>query len=215
MNCTLYGRLRDEHICELISEGSAFTRAQIQQLFFSKQKDGERKCQLRLSLMSKRKQIKQWLRSPHEPAIYYIKKPRNIDHVLLINDVYCSLMTQKKSWYTINFRWNYNVLNGRVWADAMAIIYTQPDRKGKQVVFIEVERHPSKRFDKPEIYKKIFDSDWTREEWCVTTKEKYVFPSILIVTEEDLKFQSPLRFRIATPAEIKKDIYSIILRKEI
>ena len=214
MNYTLYGRLRDEHIRQLIEKGTAFNRPQIQQIFFSKQKDGERKCQYRLSLMSKRKQIKQWIRGPHEPAIYYIKKPRKIDHRLLINDVYCALMTQKKSWYHIDFRWSYGIL-GKVWADAMAIIYTQPDRKGKQVVFIEVERHPSKRFDKPEQYQKIFDSEWSGEEWCVSTKEKDIFPTILIVTEEELKIKSPLRFRVATPAEVKKDIYSIILRKEI
>lgn len=213
LNCINYSRRRDEEVISLIGKGGAFTRKQIQQLIFSNRKSGKRIAQDTLKRLVKRRSIKKWVRSSQEATIYYLKRPRQIDHILLLNEVYCTLMAQKKSWYTIDFRWSYNIM-GKAWADAMAIIYTQPDRKGKQVVFIEIERHPSKRFDKPEVYQKVFDSNWTNEEWCVTTKDKYVFPTVLIVTEEELKFSSPLRFRVATPAEVKEDIYSIIIRKE-
>lgn len=215
MNCVAYGRQRDQKVMELIARGGAFSRSQIQSLIFSNRKEGERICRRSLNRLYVRKKINKWVRSSHEPAIYYLRKPRQIEHALLINDVYCALIAQKKSWYHIDFRWSYPILGGKVRADAMAIIYTQPDRKGKQVIFIEVERHPSKRFDKPEIYQKIFDAEWSHEEWCVTTDKKYIFPTVLIVTEENLHLQSPLRFRTATLAEVKKDIYSIILRKEL
>jgi hypothetical protein len=104
--------------------------------------------------------------------------------------------------------------DGMVIADALAIIYTLPDLQGKQAVFIEIERHPSKRFDKDIRYKKVFDADWINEEWAVIKGNIAQFPTILIVTEEKLKIDSQLRFVIMTPDQVKKDIYSKVLRWE-
>ena len=94
---------RDEKIVRLVSQGKAFNRNQIEKLFFN-QKDSTRKCQLRLKKITESGKLNKIIRSPHEPAIYYYgKKPLNIDHVLLVNEVYTSIMSQKKSFYKINF----------------------------------------------------------------------------------------------------------------
>lgn len=211
MNCVLYGRHRDERIIDLIKQGKAFTRAQIQVLMFSKIKEGKRRCQHRLSVLAEQQRIKKWPRSKLEPTIYYTdRKPKHIDHILLINDVYVSLMTQKHSWFHIEFYWSYPVFDILI-ADALIIIYTKQDRKGKKVFFLEVERHPSKRFDKPEKYLKAFNRKWTNEIWSRIEqrngKDTFIFPSILIVTEEELEVKSELNFIISTPERIKKDIY--------
>lgn len=217
MNCVMYGRHRDERIITLIKEGKAFTRGQIQALMFSKLKEGKRRCQHRLAALSGQQRIKKWERSKLEPTIYYVdRKPKQIDHILLINDVYVSLMIQKHSWHSVEFYWKYPVLDVLI-ADALIIIYTKPDKQGKKVFFLEVERHPSKRFDKDTKYLDAFKRGWTKEPWSRIEqrngKDTYVFPSILIVTPEELEVKSQLDFIIASPEQVKKDIYSLILRR--
>lgn len=172
---------------------------------------GDRKSFEVLGKMQREKLIK---KTPYNfEYVYYLRKPKQIDHALLINDVYCSLLSQKKSWYKIDFRWRYPIFDGMVVADALIIIDTLPDRKGRYVIFLEVERSPSKRFDKDVQYKRAYDMDYDNEEWCVMRGDVAVFPSILIVTEEKLKVESPLRFIVASPEQVKKDVYSLILRK--
>ena len=209
-----FGQERDLKILDLISHGKAFTRPQIEQIIFPHIKLGarQRKANARLKKMIDQKMIKS---QPYFPNPYfYVTKPKQIDHTLIINDVYCSLLKQKKSsWYKIDFRWRYEIFGGMVVADALIIIDTLPDGKGRQVIFLEVERSPSKRFDKDVQYKRVYDSDYSKEEWCVMRGDIAQFPSILIVTDEKLKIESSLRFIVATPEQVKKDVYSLILRR--
>ena len=97
-------------------------------------------------------------------------------------------------------------------ADAMANIFTEPDRKGRRVVFVEVERNPSKRFDKPEQYQRVYDTDWINEEWSVIKNNTAYFPTILIVTDDELTIKSGLNFIVASISEITKDVYSVLRR---
>lgn len=211
MNYVEYGKLRDEKIMELIKQGTAFTRGQIERIMF-KQKSGKRKTQLRLQTLSEAGRVKKLIRSPHEPTIYFVKKPRNVDHVLLINEVYCAAMTQKKSWYIVKWQWSYPLMGGKVWADAMIDVYDQMNKR-RHVIFIEVERNADRGFEKDKKYSAIASMQWTQEEWAITEPTRILFPAILIVTECDLKVKSSLDFFVASIDQIRKDIYSIILRR--
>jgi len=211
-NCVAYGQSRDERIVKLIQAGTALTRRQIEQVMFANRKSSKRIAQYALARLCKQERIKKWSRSPQLPTIYYARKPKQLDHVLLINDVYCALFTQKKPWYVIEWKWNYQILGGMVVADAMATIYTDPDRKGRKVVFVEVERNPGKRFDKPEQYQKVYDADWIREEWSVIKGNTAIFPTILIVTDADLIIKSDLNIIIAPMEQIQKDVYGLLRR---
>jgi hypothetical protein len=132
--------------------------------------------------------------------------------VLLVNEVYCALLSQKKSWYVIEWKWNYPILGGMVVADAMAVVYAEPDRKGKRVVFVEVERSPGKRFDKPEQYQKVYDADWVSEEWAVVRGNAAIFPTILVVTDAELAIKSDLNFIVASIGQVQKDVYGLLRR---
>jgi len=211
-NCIAYGQIRDDQIVKLIYAGAAFTRPQIEKIIFTNRKSSRRLSQYALARLYKQERIKKWVRSAHLPTIYYSRKPRQLDHVLLINEVYCALLSQKKSWYVIEWKWNYSILNGMVVADAMANIFTEPDRKGRRVVFVEVERNPSKRFDKPQQYQKVYDTNWIKEEWSVIKGNTAIFPTILIVTDDELVIKSELNFIVASIDEVGKDVYSLLRR---
>lgn len=212
MNTIIIGRQRDEKIIQLIEQGGVFCRSQIEQIMFPGKKSAKRIAQRRLSHLAQVGKLKSTQKDRYRSALYYVKKPKHLEHALLINDIYTALIAQKESYYTIDFRWEYNVLGGQLRADAMLILYTLPDRKNKKVFFIEVERSPSKRFDKVEKYESIFTQTWWREEWSTMDEGKAIFPKILIVTNEELKINSKLKFIIATPREVQKDVYSVLRR---
>ncbi|MCO1599796.1 hypothetical protein [Desulfosporosinus nitroreducens] len=211
-NCVAFGQSRDDHIVKLIQSGTAFTRRQIEQIIIPKRKSSKRIAQHSLTRLCAQERIKQWKRAPQLPSIYYARKPKQLDHVLLVNEVYCALLSQKKSWYSIEWKWRYSILGGMVVADAMASIYLDPDRKDRRVVFVEVERNPSKRFDKPEQYQKVYDADWVNEEWSVIKGNTAIFPTILIVTDHDLTIKSDLNFIVASIDDVQKDIYGLLRR---
>jgi len=211
-NCVAFGQSRDDHIVKLIQTGKAFTRHQIEQIIVPKRKSSKRIAQRSLARLCAQERIKQWKRAPQFPSIYYVRKPRQLDHVLLINEVYCALLAQKKSWYVIKWKWNYAILGGMVVADAMAIIHMEPDGRDRRVMFVEVERNPGKRFDKPEQYQRVYDADWVDEEWAVIKGNTAIFPTILIVTEDKLDVKSNLNFIVASIKQVKKDIYGLLRR---
>lgn len=211
MNLVAYGKQRDERILELVGSGTAFRRDQIERIMF-RQKDGKRKAQLRLQLLADSGRIKKIIRSPHEPAIYCLKKPRNIDHFLIINEVYCAIMTQKKSWHNVKWRWSYPLMGGKVWADAMIDIMDLMNNR-RHVIFVEVERYADRKFEKDAKYLAISKMDWTKEEWAIREPTRILFPAILVVTETKLKVNSDLDFFVASLDQIKRDTYSIILKR--
>jgi len=208
-NCVAYGQSRDNYIVELVHAGTAFTRKQIEQIVFANRKSSKRIAKYALARINKQERIKKMIRSPQMPAIYYSRKPRQLDHVLLVNEVYCALLSQKRSGYSISWKWNYSILGGMVVADAMAVISNGMER---HVIFVEVERNPGKRFDKPEKYQKVYDADWFDEEWSVIKGNTAIFPTILIVTDYYLTFKSGLNFIVASIEEIKKDVYGLLRR---
>lgn len=210
MNDLEYGIERDNRIVQLIENGGAFTRKQLQDIFVPGKKSGQRIMQHRLQILTRTGRIKRYQRNQYEPCIYYTYKPRQLDHTLLINDVYVALTTQKPNWYTVDFKWSYRILEGKVIADAMATIYRLPDRQGKLVVFIEVERSPSRRFDKPEKYESVFKETWYQEEWATLQDDKAIFPRILIMSEEEVSIKSNLKFIVATRKQVTTDIYHLL-----
>jgi len=211
-NCVAYGKSRDDRIVKLIQQGTAFTRSQIEQVVFSNRKSSKRIAQYALARLCKQERIRKMVRAPQLPTIYYSRKTRQLDHVLLINDVYCALLSQKKNWYVIEWRWSYHILDGMVKADAIATIYTEPDRKGKRVIFVEIERNPSKLFNKPSQYQKVYDADWVNEEWSVIKGNTAEFPTILVVTDDDIAVKSGLNFVVASIEEVRKDVYGLLGR---
>jgi len=211
-NCVAYGQSRDEHIVKLIQVGKAFTRRQIEQIIIPKRKSSKRIAQHSLTRLCAQERIRQWKRAPQLPSIYYAKKPKQLDHVLLVNEVYCALLAQKKSWYHIEWKWSYSILSGKAIADAMATVYTEPDRKCRKVIFIEVERDPARRFNKDKIYQSIYDADWVNEEWSVIKNNTAIFPAILIVTEEKPTIKSDLNFIVASIGQVQKDVYGLLRR---
>jgi len=211
MNMVQYGMARDEKIVRLVSQGKAFNRNQIEKLFFN-QKDSTRKCQLRLKKITESGKLNKIIRSPHEPAIYYYgKKPLNIDHVLLVNEVYTSIMSQKKSFYKINFYWEYPIMD-KLRADAMIDIYDLMSKR-RHVIFLEVERYADHRFVKNKNYETVAQMGWSNEEWAIKEKDRILFPAILIVTETKITIKSELDFFVVPISSIKSDIYSIIMRR--
>lgn len=222
MNNTLYSRQRKSKILDTIIEGKVFTRFQIQQLFLSNHKDGgKRKAQEILSSMVKDEMIKRYYKDHALPSIYYAdKKPLNLKHPILINDIYCCLFTQKKKWMHIDFQWSYSIYNEMVVTDLYANIYWEPDKKKRQVVWIEAERDVRKRFNKDDQFEKVFLKDWHKPpfpEWVVVDEESKVtkFPTILIVTDypPEINSKSNLHFVVASLEDCQKDIYSLIKRK--
>ncbi|SPF51219.1 conserved hypothetical protein [Candidatus Desulfosporosinus infrequens] len=209
MNLVAYGKQRDERIMGLVGLGTAFTRSQIERVIF---KGSKRKAQTRLQVLSDSGRLKKIIRSPHEPAIYCLKKPRNIDHYLLINEIYCAVMSQKKSWHIVKWQWSYPIMEGKIWADAMVDIYDQLNKR-RHVIFVEVERYADRKFEKDKKYSAITSANWTKEEWAIKEPTRILFPAILVVTECKLEVKSELDFFVATMDQVKKDIYSIILRR--
>lgn len=211
-NSYAFGTSRDNHVVNLIKDGRAFTRSQVEQILITNRKSSKRIAQTVLRRLYRQERIKKKVYAPQLPVVYFVEKPKYMEHTLLINDVYCALLSQKKPWYVIEWKWSYSILNGKAIADAMANIYTEPDRKGRKVFFIEVERNPSKRFNKPEQYQKVYDSDWVKEEWSVIKNNTAIFPAILIVTEEELVIKSDLNFIVASIEQVQKDVYGLIRR---
>lgn len=209
MNFVAYGKQRDERVLELVSNGTAFTRSQIEQLIF---KGSKRKAQARLQTLSESGRIKKIVRSPHEPTIYCLRKPRNIDHYLIINEIYCAVMSQKKSHYIVKWQWSYPLMGGKIWSDAMIDIFDLMNKR-RHVIFVEVERFADKKFEKDKKYSAITTMNWTKEEWAIKEPARILFPAILVVTECKLEVKSELDFFVASLGQIQKDIYSIILRR--
>ncbi len=218
MNHIEYGKERDKEIVRLITQGGAFTRRQLEPIICPGQKAATRIIQRRLTALEQMQMVKTSQNNPWESIIYFIKRPRNIYHTLLINEVYAQLMRQRPDPYKINFDWGetqlgYDVLNGMVYADARIDIST-PD--WRQVVFLEVERSPSRRFDKVEKYGKVFSDQWYDQDWAVVKNDIARFPTILIVTDEELKIRvEKPRFVVLKTQEVKSDVYTPIIRKEL
>jgi len=212
-SCYSFGKDRDDHIVKLIKKGRAFTRKQIEDIIMVDRKSSKRIAQYALARLCRQERIKKKVYAPQLPSVYFVgKRPINIEHTLMINEVYCELLKQKSPGVTVEFKWSYSILDGIVFADAMVDIFIEPGRKDRKVVFIEIERCPSKRFNKPEQYQKIYDSDWTNEEWAVIKDRTAIFPTILVVTDFNPPIKSELNFIVASIDEIKKDVYSILRR---
>lgn len=202
-----FGTSRDNHVVRLIKDGRAFTRRQVEQILITNRKSSKRIAQHVLRRLCKQERINKKVYAPQLPTVYFIDKPKHMEHELLINEVYCSLLAQKESWQRIEWKWSYSILNGKAIADAMFVIH---DRKGRIVVFLEVERNPSRRFNKDEIYQSIFDADWVNEEWAVIKDNTAIFPAILIVTEDKLEVKSDLNFIVASIEQVQKDVYGLL-----
>ena len=211
MNYIEYGKQRDNKIVELVTRGTAFTRTHIEKLLFN-QKDATRKAQLRLQILTERGRLKKITR-PHEPSVYYTRKrPRNLDHILEINDVYTAVMSQKKSIYTVKWQWSYPLMGGKLWADAMIDLKNQMTNR-RHVIFVEVERYADHRFVKDKTYESIASMPWTNEEWAITESTRILFPAILIVTNTKLAIKSHLDFTVEPLDSLKHDVYSVLLRR--
>ncbi len=204
-----FGTSRDEHVVRLIKEGRAFTRRQVEQILITNRKSSKRIAQSVLRRLYRAEKINKKVYAPQLPTVYFVDKPKHMEHTLLINEVYCSLLSQKGSRYRIEWKWSYSILGGKAIADAMVNIYDQV-QKIRKVAFVEVERDPSRRFNKDEVYKSIYDADWVNEEWSVIKGNAAIFPTILIVTDYDLSFNSDLDFVIASIDEVKKDVYGLL-----
>lgn len=212
MNFVRYGMERDERIVKLVHQGKAFTRLQIEMLFF-KQKDATRKCQLRLKRITEAGKVNKLIRSPHEPAIYYSgKRTKIMDHTLLVNDIYTAVMTQKPGNVRVTWYWEYPLMGGLRVADAMIDIYDIIAGK-RHVVFVEVERYADHRFSKHRTYEEISQMSWIKEDWAIKDSTRILFPLILIVTEAKLTIKSQLDFKVVSISDIKRDVYSILLRR--
>lgn len=211
-NNVAFGRQRDEKIVELVTLGGAFTRVQIEKLLFN-QKDATRKAQLRLKKLADQGRVNKFIRSPHEPVVYHNNRlaKKMFDHTLLVNDVYTAVMTQKKSYFKVTWRWEYPVM-GKVRADAMIDIYDLMAKR-RHVVFVEVERYADHRFSKDKTYAEVSQMTWANEEWAIKESTRILFPAVLVVTETKLNIKSNLDFFVCPIIDVKRDIYSIILRR--
>lgn len=209
-NCYAFGKSRDDHIVKLIKDGRAFTRRQIEQILITNRKSAKRIAQNALRRLYEQERINKKVYAPQLPTVYFLEKPKRMEHTLLVNEVYCSLLSQKKSWYSVEWKWNYPILNGKAIADAMVNIYTERDKNGRVVLFVEVERNPARRFNKDEVYQSIFDSDWVNEEWSVIKNNTAIFPTILIVTDDKLTIESDLNFIVAPIERVQKDVYGLL-----
>ncbi len=217
MNNVLFSRERDNRIVNLISEGTLFSRSQIERIFFPNYKSAKRKAQERLCKLVEDKRIKRYQKDYAMPSLYYIdKKPINTEHYLLINEVYVSFLTQKKPWQIIEWKWSYGICDGLLRADSYINVWLEPDKRRRVVIFLEVEKNPNKRFDKDSQYEKVFERSWNKDlpEWVVTENNKAIFPTILIVTDYPLEINSKsgIRFIIASLSQIKEDVYKLIWR---
>ena len=216
MNNVIKGRTRSQNILNLIDQGKAFTRSQIQSLFFPFP-TGKRKCLEVLHRLEENKAIKKHYKGlSNSCSVYYVdRKPVNLNHILSINDVYVALQQQKKPWQVVEWKWEYQIMNGMVQTDAYVNWYTKPDRQGRIVFFLEMECDLRKKFNKDTQYTKVFNEDWVNEEWVVIDGNKAIFPTILIVTEHKPEIKenpNNIRFVIATPEQVQKDIYSLVRR---
>lgn len=202
----------------MIDEGKLFSRKQIQRIWFNNMKpeSSKRKCQETLQKLVAEKRIKRYQKDYFNPAYYYTQtKPTNLNHIHQINNVYCAFLEQKKPWQSIEWKWSYSLLNGTVFADAYINFYSLPDKKGRKSIFLECETDPRKRFDKHTQYQKIYDSNWHKPpfpEWAVIdeSSKKAIFPTILLVTDHPIDFQSDLNFIIASPDQVQSDVYSLL-----
>lgn len=218
-----YGKLRKDKIVETITKGTAFTTPQIQTLFFNDLKPNSawRKCREILTELINEERIKRIHNSKTQflPAIYYHEtKPKNIKHPLLINDVYCAFVKQKPSLFMLEWQWTYSIYDNMVLADAYINLYYDPDKVKRQVIMLEVECDPRKRFNKDIQYSKVNDMNWHRDlpEWVVVDKlnNKAVFPTILIVTDKEIELkETNIDFVIVSPDQIEENIYKLIWRK--
>lgn len=209
-NCYAFGKSRDDHIVKLIKRGRLFTRKQIEQVIMTNRKSSKRIAQHALKRLCEQERIKKKVFAPQLPTVYYVgKRPIHVDHTLLINEVYCSLLTQKPPGVTLEWEWSYLILGGKAIADAMFTIITGTERR---VFFLEIERFAEKRFYKDSIYQSIYDADWVNEEWSVIKNNTAIFPTILVVTEDKLSIKGELNFIVASIEQVQKDVYGLIRR---
>ena len=215
------GRERDKKIIELISEHGPFTRDQVQQLVFPAHK-WPQKCSQRLNKLAKAGKIKRLRFEDVGQFVYYAGKwTHKSEHQLMVNDVYVSLITQKKSWFKLQalqreYRCQWD--SGELWADALVVLINTAKDTLKPV-FAEVDR-ATNPFNKVEIYTQYYLSRaWCGSWWAKKdTEGAYTFPRVLVVTDRPERVRRAiekdnaegLRFTVATVEQIKKDIYAYL-----
>ena len=215
------GKERKNKIVETIKNATVMTSRQVQTIHFSslKPNSAKRKCQEVLKELVDEGRLKCYHNPKQQfvPAYYYIdQKPKNLTHFLTINEVLCEFVRQKPPLFKIEWVWSYIIYNGMVIADAMITLSYDPDGKKKQVIMLEVECDPKKRFDKDTQYQKVYNKDWHIDlpEWVIVEKEnEALFPDILIVSDKEIKLKpTDVNFIVATPEQVTENVYKLIWR---
>jgi hypothetical protein len=215
------GMERDKKIVQLISESGPYTRDQIHALFFADHKTPAKAVQ-RLTKLYKDKKLKRARTGLDEQYAYFTgRRNQKMEHAVLVNWVYVSLVTQRKSWFKIQaFVREYFQEWGeknRLVSDALLVLKNTA-KEVLQPYFVEVDRADSNnQFDKVKLYSSYFLSKaWTQQWWAKKNEEgKYRFPKVVVLTDrpevvsETIKKcnKEKLRFKVVTLEQVRKDIY--------
>lgn len=214
----LKGYHRDNAVLEAIHACKALDTEQVRVLLFTGQKHSRRKAQERLQRLHSLGKVNRWRPGPEHPYIYYPdKKHGRIEHLVMLNWVYCWTARGLQSWEKI-YRWDYEQNYGILQCDAFATVKNTVT--GKLVFgFVELDRAESgNTFDKVKKYCDLYEAGGYEKWWWVDLADK--FPEIVIVTtslarERSIRFliqkenRCNLRFKVFQLDEIKKEAMEI------
>jgi hypothetical protein len=169
---------RDEEIVEFIGKMGVATATQIQRLFFP----SINSCRARMQKLYECGLVKVHRNDTSSPNIYWTdgKKPIQIEHRLVVTEIYVRIMLMKTG--TLE-TWEREPQWLGVRPDAFCkYIIPYGDKKRQCNRVFEVERWASKPFNQQK-YEEFYMTDW-RKLLNITQ-----FPRILIITDKKVKFE--------------------------
>lgn len=212
-NDRTFGFYRDRAILELVESCRCLNAEQVECLVFRGMKAAKRKCQQRLKKLTAQGKLQRWRYALEEPYAYYCDlsaKVEQMEHVIMLNWVYCWLVRRLKSWETLH-SFEYEKDYGFVRADAFAAIKTVT---GYKLYYVELDR-ASKPVDKVRKYNDLYESEkYVSEWWAGLTKR---FPGVIIACanerrvrrfEESVRLDNchGLEFRVCLINDLRKEV---------
>jgi DNA-binding Lrp family transcriptional regulator len=170
---------RDEEICVFLKNTGLATTSQIEKVFFSHCKYSGNVVRRRMLKLFNAGLVKRYQADAASEFIYWLegKKPSQVDHRLLVTDIYVAVRTMKNGYIE---NWQREPQLEGLRPDAfLKFIIPENGRKRQCNRFFEVERWTGNPFNQ-EKYEKYYEGgSW--KSLAITS-----FPKVVIVTDKKI-----------------------------
>lgn len=185
LNLVQKGCRRDSEIIRAVEKHKALNTEQIEVMFFSHLKTGQRLAQHRLKMLYTQRRLTRSRIELSQPCYYYIgKKPGQAEHVLAVNWGFVWVFKNLKKWEKIHCFYpeaDYGLLR------VDGLVGVKNTLSGSmQIFFIEADLS-SNTFDKIAKYNDLYSSEKYLSAWWAPLVSR--FPMILIFTATESRLR--------------------------